>query len=70
MYKGHEVTLMNQGPRRPDAPEIRRTTPLATTHLAGPDMAPDSRPDRSAIYDALDLRLMDTFPASDAVARY
>jgi hypothetical protein len=24
----------------------------------------------SEVYDALDLRLMDTFPASDAVAQY
>jgi hypothetical protein len=29
-----------------------------------------ARKDTTGTYDAVDLRLMDTFPASDAVARY
>jgi hypothetical protein len=70
MHKGHDVTAVNHGPRRPDAPGIRRTTPPAITHGAGPDIEQASHPDGSAVYDALDLRLIDTFPASDAVARY
>ena len=82
----HNVTLMDQvshqGVRKPDsrsspiweespnAPGIHWTTPLGTTTPAESDIEQGRHSAGSLVYDALDLRLMDTFPASDAVARY
>jgi hypothetical protein len=54
----------------PDLPRIRWTIPLsdATPDDSGVDHR--LHPSDSTLYDALDRRLMDTFPASDAVASY
>ena len=54
----------------PNAPGIRWTMPLGTTTPAESDIEQARHPVGSIVYDALDRRLMDTFPASDAVARY
>jgi hypothetical protein len=86
MYEADTVTLMNQvthqGTRKPDsrgssnweespnAPGISWTTPLGTTRHGESDIEELLRPAGAVVYDALDRRLMDTFPASDAVARY
>jgi hypothetical protein len=47
--------------------ESRRPVQVSPVSLAGGPFQ-DGR--ASDAYDALDLRLIDTFPASDAVARY
>ena len=54
----------------PNAPGIRWTIPLGSTTPAESDVQQRLNQAGSIVYDALDRRLMDTFPASDAVARY
>jgi hypothetical protein len=82
MSEANDVTLLDAVPRRvarkpdsrsspvweesPNAPGIRWTTP----HHASQKIDQELGTPISGAYDALDLRLMDTFPASDAVARY
>lgn len=86
MHDVENLSLMNQVPRQcmrqpdsrssptweesPNAPGIRWTIPLGTSAPAGSDIEQRPHPGGSIVYDALDRRLMDTFPASDAIARY
>jgi hypothetical protein len=86
MHDVDNLSLMDQVPRRgvrkpdsrssptwdesPNAPGIRWTIPPDTITPAESDIEQRPHPAGSIVYDALDRRLMDTFPASDAVARY
>jgi hypothetical protein len=47
--------------------ESRRPAQVSSVSLAG---GPSQGKSASDAYDSVDLRLIDTFPASDAVARY
>ena len=86
MHEADSATLKDQVPRqgvrktdsrerriwaeRPNGPRIRWTTPLGTTPSEESGIEQKLHPAGSIVYDELDRRLMDTFPASDAVARY
>lgn len=56
--------------RRRDSPLPPGSAPSAATHAAGAHAGSAPSGDSLLHYDELDRRLMDTFPASDAVARY
>jgi hypothetical protein len=68
MHEADNVILMDQvshqGVRKPDS----RSSPIWEESPNAPGVL--WFPAEPTIYDELDLRLMDTFPASDVVARY
>ena len=78
MHQSDEANSAVQVPRQdlsrwdepPNSPRIHWTIPLSTATPAASGMEQTQAPPAPVLYDALDRRLMDTFPASDAVARY
>jgi hypothetical protein len=69
MHPHHEAF---QGVGTPSADHHNRssfTRPPRVRPESSPPLRP-SAPITEVVYDAVDRRLMDTFPASDAVARY
>lgn len=63
------MTISN--PETPRGNEVRgRDRPPAENHLTARPWSKPAEALAPILYDKVDYRLMDTFPASDAVARY
>jgi len=66
--RGHSERTSRRGASDPRASADANIAPVRTASTGkGADSTQSAPRER---YDAVDLRLMDTFPASDAVARY